>query len=101
MTPVAPRRGTSLANPSTVSLLGILLATVALLPWLLHLSPLHAVLCVTQVSLATAGAVRSAYPVLRPTALIAFVFTLSWLGVAPVYQLAHNTAAWGDSAVLI
>src|SRR4051812_28914446 len=85
----------------TITILGAFAPLVALLPWLIQIPPLSALLCAIQVTVAAAGAVRSAYPALRPTGLITFIFTFSWLGVAPVYQLAHKTAAWQDRGVLI
>jgi hypothetical protein len=33
-------------------------------------------------------------------ATVFYIFTFSWLGIAPIVQLATNSAAWGDTAVL-
>lgn len=77
-----------------------LTVTVGLLPWLGDLPPLQGALSVSHAALAAAGVARAAYPVLRPIALVTFVFTFSWLGVAPIYQLSTGRAAWRDNAVL-
>jgi hypothetical protein len=97
---------TSQAPPPRANLFGAiplaagLAAGVLLLPWLIRLSPLHGTLCLLQAGIAAAGIARAAFPVLRPVAVVTFVFTFSWLGLAPTYQLATGTAAWRDSAVL-
>lgn len=46
------------------------------------------------------GLVQSISSGLRPVNLVFFAFTFSWLGVAPVYQIATNTAAWEHHAVV-
>ncbi|NEM05939.1 hypothetical protein GCU54_07875 [Geodermatophilus normandii] len=76
------------------------MALVVLLPLLLRTSPLQGTLCAVQACVAAAGVARSAYPSLRPVALVTFVFTFSWLGVAPAYQLATGRAAWRDYGVI-
>ena len=73
---------------------------VGLLPWLVDVPPLQAALALLNAAIAAAGIARAAYPVLRPVALVTFVFTFSWLGVAPIYQLSTGRAAWRDNAVL-
>lgn len=84
-----------------VPLVAALTAAIALLPWLIQLAPLQGALCLAQACTAAAGIARAAYPAFRPVAMVTFVFTFSWLGVAPVYQLATGTAAWRDGAVLL
>ncbi|SFT34001.1 hypothetical protein SAMN05660657_00205 [Geodermatophilus amargosae] len=84
-----------------VSLLGASVALIVLLPLLITLPPLQATLCALQAAISAAGIARSAHPGLRPIALVTFVFTFSWLGVAPTYQLATGRAAWRDDAVLV
>ncbi|SNS90454.1 hypothetical protein SAMN04488107_4251 [Geodermatophilus saharensis] len=88
-----------LLTPS--ALLGAAVAVVLVLPWSLRTSPAHAVLSALQVAVAGAGIARSTHPGLRPVALVTFVFTFAWLGIAPAYQLATGDAAWGDDAVLV
>lgn len=84
----------------TVPIFAALAATALVLPWLVQLPPLQGALCLLQVSIAAAGIARAAYPTPRLVALVTFVFTFSWVGVAPIYQLATGTAAWRDSAIL-
>lgn len=36
----------------------------------------------------------------RPAQLVFWAFTLAWLGVAPLHQLAVGRVAWGDSTLL-
>ncbi|MGY1652036.1 hypothetical protein [Geodermatophilus sp. SYSU D01119] len=76
------------------------MAETALLPWILQLGTFQVIVSVLQIGICAAGIARSAHPAPRPIALVTFVFLFSWLGVAPIYQLSHGTAAWGDSAVL-
>lgn len=77
------------------------LTLAALTPWLWGLGLTQAVLGILQVVIVVAGIVRAAYPVVRPVALVAFIFTFSWLTVAPIYQLSHNAPAWGDFSIFI
>lgn len=69
-------------------------------PWLLRVSPAHAVILTAQLSITTVCIVRSIYPMARPVSLVTFVFIFSWLSVAPLYQLAEGQAAWRDDDVL-
>lgn len=108
--PIVVSSGTSLETPTTtateprgVGFLGqaavVLAAGTGLLPWLWEIPFTQSVLCFLQIAITVSGLIRSVAP-LRPTAMIAFGFTFSWLGVAPIYQLSHGLAAWGDSEVL-
>lgn len=77
----------------------IAIATVALSLWLWEIPALEATLCLLQVALAAGGFAKALYPV-RLTAMVAFGFSLSWLGVAPIYQISHHAAAWGDDSIV-
>ena len=96
----AERGGGSSRLRDAVPFWAALTVSVGLLPWLANVPPLQAALSLLHAALATAGIARAAYPVLRPVALVTFVFTFSWLGVAPIYQLSTGRAAWRDNAVL-
>ncbi len=99
--PAAPSPPTTPGLFGPVPLLTAAVALIVLLPLLLRLAPLQAALCSLQAAICAAGIGRSARPALRPVALVTFVFTFSWLAVAPVYQLATGQAAWRDDAVLV
>jgi hypothetical protein len=78
---------------------GILLA--ALSPWLLEVdNRLQAALIGAQILLCAIGVVRCYVNGFRPMGMVFFVFLLSWLGVGPLYQLAHSELAWNDSGLL-
>lgn len=98
--PATPGRASGGDLFGTVPLTTAAITSVVLLPWLGDLPPQQAALALLHAALAAAGVARAAYPVFRPVALVTFVFTLSWLGLAPVYQLSTGKAAWRDNAVL-
>lgn len=82
-----------LVLPGAVILLG--------LPWLLEIgNVLWTGLVAAQLVLCAIGVVSSYSSGLRPLRLVFFLFTLSWLGVGPLYQLAHRQLAWSDSVLL-
>ena len=88
------------AGSGRVHAAALVVTTGLLLPWLIRLDPLRAALCLAQIAITVTGIVWHAYPVLRPIGLVTFVFSFSWLCVAPIYQLSHDAAAWNDAAVL-
>ncbi|PZA22965.1 hypothetical protein DMO24_02425 [Modestobacter versicolor] len=71
------------------------------LPWLwMFDSLLQATILTAQLLLCACGIVSSYVTGLRPMRMVFFVFTLSWLGVGPLYQISHRALAWNDSGLL-
>jgi hypothetical protein len=93
----APRAGAAtragLPGAAAVLVVGLML------PWLLQISAYDALLAGLNVALSTIGFVRGWHPAARPVQTITFGFLTAYLGVAPIYQLAHDAAAWSDSAL--
>jgi hypothetical protein len=76
----------------------ILILTV---PWLIKIQDrFHAALVLAQIMLCAFGIVSSYARGWRPMRMVFFIFMLSWLGIGPLYQLAHHRIAWGDSGLL-
>jgi hypothetical protein len=71
------------------------------LPWLWMVDHLlHAAILLAQLELCAFMIVSSYARGLRPMRLVFFTFTLSWLGVGPLYQVSHDVLAWNDSGLL-
>lgn len=89
-------------SSGTVPIAGLaaLCVLAAVLPWLLQMRVSEALLASVQVVLAVVGLVRGCRPGARLVQIVTFSFLLVWLGIAPIYQLSHQRAAWGDSALL-
>jgi len=81
------------------SLLGLVAA--ATIPLAVQIDPLASgVLAEATVLLSFWGLTTSVVHGARINQLVFWAFTLSWLGVAPLYQLYVGEVAWGDYTVL-
>lgn len=76
-------------------------ALIVLAPWVFGIpSVLSSILVAAQIVVTSYGVARSYYRGVRPVALIYFMFSLTWLGIGPAYQLSHGQMAWGDFTLL-
>jgi hypothetical protein len=87
------------ASRHFVILPGVVLALA--LPWLwMFDNLLQATIITAQLLLCACGIVSSYVTGLRPMRMVFFIFTMSWLGVGPLYQISHRSLAWNDSGLL-
>jgi hypothetical protein len=80
-------------------LLSSLITLVLLRPWLVALGAWNGSLAGLDLIICLLGFTRGFSPNLRPIQTIWFCFQFSWMGVAPVYLVSHQVAAWGDNAI--
>ena len=77
------------------------LSVVLLLPWILAAdSRSTAMVLAAQAAVCATGMALGWSRGARPIQLILFTFLLAYLAVAPLYQLAHRRAAWGDFSAI-
>lgn len=62
---------------------------------------LLAILAAVNALACIVGIMKSSVGGLRPVAAVFYIFTFSWLGVAPIYQLVAQRVAWGDTTALL
>ncbi len=88
------------ASPFPLMAAGTLLAAALLGPWLTEIPLDRAALAAAVVLVSLYGFISGVFPRVRPIQAIAFGFALPYLGVAPIYQMAKQEAAWFDSALM-
>jgi hypothetical protein len=77
------------------------LTVVLLLPWILEVDNRStAMVLAAQAAVCAIGMALGWSRGARPIQLILFTFLLAYLAVAPLYQLAHRRAAWGDFSAI-
>ena len=86
---------------SSLPLVLVAAAITSLAPWLIQLSLYRAVMTALVVIITAGGLGRGCLPGLRPIQVVTFGFAFAYLGVAPIYQLSHRDAAWGDGRLMV
>ncbi len=89
-------------KPNVVAIACFFVAPMALLlPWTVQIpSLLNAVLAYAGLLLACIALVIATSDYFRPMLALPSAFTMCWLSIPAIYQLAHGAAAWNDAAVV-